>query len=222
MSHSSSQQDYNTASASSGCSSPLSEPTSTSSDTHQRSRHVVMSSSAGQQPTRPVPPKPVPTSRNRYGGSQNNLPTQDKAPANIPPSVSDYFPNPQNRSEFETRDNRQNSDVYGSQSRSRYNDNCSNFDTRSARGSRKERSKSPHRIEKQNSEKHEEKKKELSNQSNSFDDFLRMSRHAGMDDRQSSPSRARSNRQGISVSTSELARTKASETEEDIKKVLTK
>lgn len=76
-------------------------------------------------------------------------------------------------------------------------------------------SKLPPKPEKQQSERPDQKKKELNQQSNSFDDFIRMSQHAGVDDRQLSPSKRQSKR-GLSSSASELARRQS---EEEIKKV---
>lgn len=216
LSHSSSQQDYNTASASSGCSSPLSEPTSTSSDTHQFNRRAVATATisvSSQQPTRQPPPRPAVNSRNRHGGSQGHLHTQEAV--QITPSASDYFRRPPPSNDIPNQHPRQYSNSPTCQSRVRSDDSGSSSETRP----HKERSKSQPKIEKQNSEKHEPKKRELSNQSNSFDDFLRMSHHAGVDDRQSSPSRTRSSKRGISASATELARTRATETEDEIKKV---
>lgn len=225
MSHSSSQQDYNTASASSGCSSPLSEPTSTSSDTHHRAKQAVSTATAtatvsNRQPARIAPQRPSVSNRNRYGGSQGHLQTtsQETPPIRLTPSSSDYFKKQPPNSDSAVQQTRQHSTPPVPQPRGRSPHTSSNSEMHQ---SPNEHSRSQPRIEKQNSEKYEQKKRELSNQSNSFDDFLRMSRHAGVDDRQSSPSpsRTRASKRGISTSATELARTRGSESEDEIKKV---
>ncbi|XP_060584421.1 microtubule-associated protein futsch-like isoform X3 [Ruditapes philippinarum] len=206
MSHSSSQQDSNTASASSGCSSPMSEPTSTSSDQKRNKRVIATATACVSSPTH-LQRKAVTKSsnnRSRYG-SQGQLPTVSHDQSiKSSQSSSEYMykshdsptppkqqPKPQPRSKPTT-----------------------SLEPPSYRAACSTPSRSPPKFDKQQSEKSEQKKKELNQQSNSFDDFIRMSQHAGVDGKQMSPSK-RPSKRGLSSSASELARRQS---EDEIKK----
>ncbi|WAR25534.1 PCLO-like protein, partial [Mya arenaria] len=239
LSQSSSQHDYTTPSASSGCSSPLSEPASTSSEQNVRVRRPTRRSVAtatatvGSQPAsnqqssaQHVSSHSSKTVNNktRYG-SQGQLLALDSAPIKLSPSVSDIVRRPSQTSQCSdvmSRAHHSGSPTKQPKNRQQYyqlppQPTPTALERRPSKN-RAETSKSPPRIEKQNSEKLETRKKEqLSQQSNSFDDFIRMSHHAGVDERQTSPSKSRP-KSGLSVSASELVRRKGSESEDDIKR----
>lgn len=218
MSHSSSQHDYNTASASSGCSSPLSEPTSTSSD-QKRNKRVVATATASVSSPTPFQKRTKPKSTNNQGryGSQGHLQTGSPDHAfKMTQSTSEYM----NRSDNEPRPHTPNTPNKKPRPPPR-NKSASSLEPPSPRAITPTHARtSPKLNERQNSEKLEPKKAKepLNQQSNSFDDFIRMSHHAGVDDRQMSPSKKPSKR-GLSVSATELAKRKGSESEDEIKKV---
>jgi len=241
LSQSSSQHDYNTASSASGCSSPLSEPASSSSERNARrvSRRSIVTATASLGQTNPqtsMSSQYLPTSsaaasgglnvnraKTRYG-SQGQLLALDSAPIKLSPSSSDYFrrtsqpaPLPQDvvcRSPHANSPTKQGQK--GRHSVQHTAPPISNPDKYVSQ-QRPEVSKSPPKIEKQNSEKSVEKtKKELAQQSNSFDDFIRMAHHAGVSERTASPSKSRSKR-GFSVPATEITRRQS---EDDIQRVI--
>ncbi|XP_053377272.1 uncharacterized protein LOC123529489 [Mercenaria mercenaria] len=202
LSHSSSQHESNTASASSGCSSPMSEPTSTSSDQKRNKRVIATATASVASPTH-LQRKAVTKSSNnrtRYG-SQGHLQT-------APPDQS--LKTSHSSSEYMYKTN-ESSTPPKPQPQPRSKPTIS-LEPPSYRTSNQPRS--PPKLDKQQSEKQEQKKKELNQQSNSFDDFIRMSQHAGVDERQMSPSK-RPSKRGLSSSASELARRQS---EDEIKK----
>ncbi|KAL4226640.1 hypothetical protein ACF0H5_014621 [Mactra antiquata] len=217
LSHSSSQHDYNTASASSGCSSPLSEPTSTSSD-QKRTKRVVATATASIASPTPLQKRTITTpvnNQNRYG-SQGHLQTGSPEHGfKMTQSTSEYM----NRSDIDPRPQTPKSPNKKARPPPR-NKSASSLEPPSPREITPTHSRaSPKLSERQSSEKLEPKKTKepLNQQSNSFDDFIRMSHHAGVDDRQMSPSK-KPTKKGLSVSVTELAKRKGSESEEEIRK----
>lgn len=176
--------------------------------------------------------------KNRYG-SQGKLSigaALEMAPIKLTPSSSDYFRRPSQGQQNFQSSSAENSD------RHNYNHNLNlssasvNSITKSRqslvqslpaptnmdRPVRKDSTRSVSRIMEKQHSADAKKREPLSQQSNSFDDFVRLSNNAGIDDRQLSPSKVQrsTKHRGLSVSASELVRRKGSESEEDIKKVV--